>query len=149
MEVLKYFKENRYKPAIDILTNFNVINRKLAYEMKEREKVHEQFLELSQREMKLKFSLMERDRQIQSIQETVDAKSEEIQQTAQKQAGTDSIIDRVKQENEKVVKALKAKYKKDMVKLREEVQEATHNKDKYLLEISAVLVSTLIGVLLL
>ena len=43
MEALKYFKENQYKAAIDALTNFNVVNEKLAIEMKEREKLQEQY----------------------------------------------------------------------------------------------------------
>jgi len=146
MEALKYFKENQYKAAIDALTNFNVINEMLAIEMKEREKLQEQFLEITQREMRLKNYLADRDQQIQSIQEALNSKNEDIQQAVQQQAETGSSVDdKIRDESQKTIEELKAKYIQDMAKMQEELEEARKNKEDYLKEVGVAIVTTILN----
>ncbi|CAG8618850.1 9363_t:CDS:2, partial [Paraglomus brasilianum] len=127
IEALKYYKENYYKSAIDTLTNLNVFNDKLADEMKERQKLHEQYLDLAKKEMELNNKLEERDQQMQTIRETLDAKSAEIQRAIEQQHVAEVNMERLKAENQRVINDVRIKHAEDMARLQSQLHAARNS----------------------
>ena len=73
--------------------------------------------------MELKNKLEERDQEMQSIRETLDAKREEIQQAMAKQNLAAANIERLKAENQRLINDVRTKHAENMAK-REEIQQA-------------------------
>jgi len=95
--------------------------------MKERQKLHEQYLNLAKKEMELNNKLEERDQQMQTIRETLDAKSAEIQRAIEQQHVAEVNMERLKAENQRVINDVRIKHAEDMARLQSQLHAARNS----------------------